>query len=89
MEQRLQQSLVELFKAFDADDNGYITGDEISLDNVSAQILEIFLPLFVEMEKFGERLSLEDFVDSATFLYKVSSSHAQLMTLRGGGGVVS
>ena len=43
--------------AFDADNNGYITADEINLDNVTAQILEIFTPLLVELENLGESLS--------------------------------
>ena len=59
-----------LFTAFDADNNGYITADEINLDNVTAQILEIFTPLLVELENLGESLSQADFCDSAYNLYQ-------------------
>ena len=60
----------QLFHAFDSDNNGYISSDEINLDNVTAQILEIFTPLFLEMENLGEQLNKEDFCDSAQNLYK-------------------
>ena len=58
-----------MFHAFDADDNGYISSEEVNFDNVSAQILEIFMPLFVEMESMGETLSKEDFCRAAQNLY--------------------
>ena len=56
--------------AFDADENGYITADEINLDVVSAQLLEIFSPLLEEMESLGESLNKEDFCDSAHNLFQ-------------------
>ena len=70
LEQKIKLQLEQLFEAFDNDNNGYISSDEINLDNVTAQILEIFTPLFVEMENLGEHLSQEDFCDSAYNLYK-------------------
>ena len=36
---------------------------------MSAQILEIFMPLFVEMESMDEKLSKEDFCAAAKNLY--------------------
>ena len=42
---------------------------EVNLDHVSAEILEIFTPLFVEMENMGEILDREEFIDSAYELY--------------------
>ena len=70
LEQKIRQQLELLFMAFDADNNGYITADEINLDNVTAQILEIFTPLLVELENLGESLSQADFCDSAYNLYQ-------------------
>ena len=66
---KLQTKLNELFDSFDADKSGKITTSEISLDNVSAEILEIFSPLFVELENLGESLDRDEFVDSARELY--------------------
>ena len=58
-----------MFDAFDADNNGRISTDELNLEHVSADILEIFTPLFVELENLGETLDREEFVDSAYELY--------------------
>ena len=74
LQQKIQLQLEQLFLAFDSNGNGFISSDEINLDNVSAQILEIFSPLFVEMESLDEQLSKEDFQDSAFNLYQVSSN---------------
>ena len=41
-EQKLQNQMETLFHAFDNDGNGFVSSDEINLDNVTAQILEIF-----------------------------------------------
>lgn len=57
LQQKIQLQLEQLFLAFDSNGNGFISSDEINLDNVSAQILEIFSPLFVEMESLDEQLS--------------------------------
>ena len=66
---KLQTKLNELFDAFDAEQSGKITASEINLDHVSAEILEIFAPLFIELENLGESLDREEFVDSARELY--------------------
>jgi hypothetical protein len=42
--------LEEIFAAFDADKNGYINASEICLDNVTADVLEIYTPMLLEME---------------------------------------
>ena len=50
VERKLHNKLNELFNAFDVDKSGYISAEEISLDNVTAEILEIYTPLLLEME---------------------------------------
>lgn len=50
VERKLMNKLEEIFRAFDADKNGYISAEEICLDNVTAEILEIFTPVLLEME---------------------------------------
>ncbi len=72
LEHKIRIQLDALYHAFDADGNGYISADEINLDHVSAKLLEIFTPLFVEMENLGESLSKADFAESAYELFKVS-----------------
>ena len=39
-----------IFAAFDADSNGYITAEEISIERISVEILGVFAPLLIEME---------------------------------------
>ena len=56
VEKKLNNKLHELFNAFDADKNGFITAYEISLDNVTAEILEIYTPLLLEMESYDYKL---------------------------------
>ena len=56
VERKLLNKLEEIFRAFDADKNGFITADEISLDNVTAEMLEIYSPLLLEMEANGYSL---------------------------------
>lgn len=77
--QKIKLQFEELFQAFDADNNGYISASEVNLDNVSAQILEIFTPLFVEMESLGEQLSKADFCSAAHILYQVSRTSLNII----------
>lgn len=50
VERKLMNKLEEIFSAFDADKNGFVSAQEICLDNVTADILEIYTPLLLEME---------------------------------------
>jgi len=72
VEKKLLLKLEELFKAFDADSNGYISAEEICLDNVNADILEIYTPLLLEMEANDYKLDYEEFIESSLLLYQVS-----------------
>ncbi len=50
VERKLMNKLEEIFAAFDADKNGFVSAKEICLDNVTADILEIYTPMLLEME---------------------------------------
>jgi Ca2+-binding EF-hand superfamily protein len=65
----LLNKLEELFRAFDSDKDGAISADKLSLDNVTADILEIFTPLLLEMEANGFTLDQEEFIESSLALY--------------------
>ena len=71
VEKRLQNKLQEIFRAFDADKNGHISSLEISLDNVTADILEIYTPLLLEMEANNYTLDEQEFIESSLALYQV------------------
>lgn len=74
VEKKLLLKFEELFKAFDADNNGYINAEEICLDNVNADILEIYTPLLLEMEANDYKLDYDEFIESSLLLYQVSPS---------------
>ena len=59
-----------IFAAFDADSNGYITAEEISIERISVEILGVFAPLLIEMENIQESLDLGEFIDSSFELYR-------------------
>ena len=67
---KIDRKLNELFSAFDSRIEGVISADSICLDTVSAEVLEAFTPLLLEMEKLGESLDREEFLMSAKALYK-------------------
>lgn len=73
VERKLMNKLEEIFRAFDADQNGYISAEEICLDNVNADILEIYTPVLLEMEANQVQLDREEFIESSLALYQVSN----------------
>ena len=64
--------LEEIFAAFDADKNGFVSAKEICLDNVTADILEIYTPMLLEMEASNVQLDKDEFIESSLALYHVS-----------------
>ena len=86
VEQKLQMKLIEIFLAFDSQRLGAISSQQIDLDRVSAEILEIFTPLLVEMESLDETLDQEEFVESALALYDTLniSQKAAIMSFKFG-----
>lgn len=73
VERKLMNKLEELFRAFDADNKGFISADQICLDNVTADILEIYTPLLIEMEQTACTLDCQEFIESSLQLYNVSA----------------
>ena len=64
---RIQQ----IFELLDSDRDGYISVDDISLENLSAEVLEAFGPLFIELEDLQATLNFEQFQDASLRLLKV------------------
>lgn len=52
------------------------------MDQVSAELLEIFMPLFIELENANTSLSMEEFCTAATKLYHVSIYPSVFLTIR-------
>lgn len=53
----------------DSDGDGYISAEKIDISQLSPDILEVFTPLFWEMEELEQSLDLEEFIDASMRLY--------------------
>lgn len=47
------QTFSEVFKQLDSDGDGQISANRIDISKLSPSLLEIFTPLFCEMEEMG------------------------------------
>ena len=53
----------------DSDWDGIISAEKIDISQLSSEVLEIFTPLFWEMEDLEQTLDLEEFIDASMRLY--------------------
>ena len=61
----------------DANNNGRISADEISLDKIPIELLQVFKPLLLEMENFAEELDRDEFIESSLALLEVLDLRAR------------
>jgi hypothetical protein len=59
----------EIFLLLDSDNDGIISAEKIDISRLSHELLEIFTPLFWEMEDLEQTLDLEEFIDASMRLY--------------------
>jgi hypothetical protein len=59
-----------LFSELDSDQDGIISAQKISIENISVDLLGIIKPILFEMEEMGEELSLIDFKNAVDILHK-------------------
>ena len=53
----------------DSDWDGIISAEKIDISQLPSEVLEIFTPLFWEMEDLEQTLDLEEFIDASMRLY--------------------
>ena len=53
----------------DSDGDGLISAQKIDISVLTPEILEVFTPLFCEMEELGQTLDIEEFVDASKRLF--------------------
>ena len=58
----------------DKNGNGKLNADEITLDDLSSEVLVILKPLLLELEEYEEELDCEEFIESAMQLLANASS---------------
>lgn len=70
VESRKEEKFKEIFQILDSDGDGLISAQWIDISVMSPEILQIFTPLFCEMEEMNQTLDLEEFVDASKRLYE-------------------
>ena len=69
VEQRKFAAFSQIFDWLDSDKDGHISADKIDISPLSADLLEVLSPLFMEMEELSQALDAEEFIDAAGRLY--------------------
>lgn len=59
----------QIFTWLDSDKDGHISADKIDISLLSADLLEVLSPLFMEMEELSQALDAEEFIDAVGRLY--------------------
>lgn len=67
-----QKAIANIFAILDADRDGEISTSHIETFGLPPDILDIFRPLFEELEELNEGLDMEEFVEATNRLYDVS-----------------
>ncbi len=65
MDKKKNERLSEIFDVLDSDGDGLISSQKIDISALTPEVLEIFTPLFCEMEELAQTLDLEEFVDAS------------------------
>jgi Ca2+-binding EF-hand superfamily protein len=74
LENKLKKKLEEIFRAMDKNGNGKLNADEISLDDLSSEVLVVLKPILLELEEYQEELDCEEFVESVMAMLANASS---------------
>ena len=68
-----QKAILNIFNILDGDRDGEISTTNIETFNLPPNVLDIFRPLFEELEELNEGLDMEEFIDATNRLYEVSN----------------
>ena len=69
IDKRKLMAFQQIFEWLDSDRDGHISADKIDISPLSADLLEVLSPLFMEMEELSQALDAEEFIDAAGRLY--------------------
>jgi len=69
VEKKKCAAFIQIFEWLDSDKDGHISADKIDISPLSADLLEVLSPLFMEMEELSQALDAEEFVDAVGRLY--------------------
>ena len=69
MQKKKHEAFIRIFEWLDSDRDGEISAEKIDISPLSADLLEVLSPLFVEMEELSQALDAEEFIDAVGRLY--------------------
>ena len=69
IDRRKQDAFQQIFQWLDSDRDGHISAERIDISLLSADMLEVLSPLFMEMEELSQALDAEEFIDAVGRLY--------------------
>ena len=69
VEKKKFTAFAQIFEWLDSDRDGHISADKIDISPLSADMLEVLSPLFMEMEELSQALDAEEFIDAVGRLY--------------------
>ena len=58
-----RRRLEQYFELMDSDNDGFISADAISLENLSTEVIEILGPVISDLEKYGVTMSQRSWVE--------------------------
>jgi len=70
-----------IFQLIDSDGDGIISAEQIDISKLTPEMLQIFTPLFWEMEDLEQTLDLEEFIDASMRLYDTLKLHEKSLVL--------
>lgn len=69
VEKKKFEAFSRIFDWLDSDKDGHISADKIDISPLSADLLEVLSPLFMEMEELSQALDADEFIDAVGRLY--------------------
>ena len=83
IEKKKGEAFSKIFEWLDSDRDGEISAEKIDISPLSADLLEVLSPLFVEMEELSQALDAEEFIDAVGRLYEsVSMPEKNILLLK-------
>ena len=75
-----RRRLEQYFELMDSDNDGFISADAISLENLPTEVIEILGPVISDLEKYGVTMSQKSWVEhSQQHIAKLNAHERSLL----------
>lgn len=71
----------KIFEILDSDQDGVISKEKINIEGLPANVVEVFTPLFLEMEEMNLSLNKQYFLDASEKLFKTFNAPQKNLTI--------